>query len=89
MSFGYFNRLPLRAKDLQRLEERTGLLAMFDKLSTDAPPPRPAEQLETPVEEARASEPVFEIEDVPIRPGEIIDESTVLQEVIVSGKSTV
>ena len=89
VSFGYFNRLPLRGKDLKNLEERKGLLGVFDKLSTDAPPPKPVEQTEPPKEEERTSEAVFEIEDVPIKPGEIIDESTVLQEVIASGKSSV
>ena len=69
------------------MQERQGLLGVFDKLSSsDEKPAKPAEPVAPPKPEAPA---VFEIEDVSIRPGEIIDESTALQDIILSGKSQV
>lgn len=84
VSFGYFNKLPLRSKDLKRMQERQGLLGVLDKLTSDEKPAKPAESVPPKPQEA-----VFEIEDVKILPGEIIDESTALEEIIMSGKSSV
>lgn len=61
VSFGYFNKLPLRNKDLKRMQERQGLLGVFDKLSSDENPAKPAEPVPP-----KPQEPVFEIENVPI-----------------------
>lgn len=33
VSFGYFNKIPLREKDLKRLKEKEGLLNLFSKLT--------------------------------------------------------
>lgn len=108
VSFGYFNKLPLREKDQQRLKERNGMLGILGKLTGDTSVspslnattqkqnPSSVDQFKTPPtshfnhnttegEEEAAEAAEFVIEDIPIKEGEVIDDSTVLQAKIVGG----
>lgn len=35
MSFGYFNKIPLRKKDYERMNEKIGMRSVFSKLTGD------------------------------------------------------